>query len=48
MKSLEKPQENSKFTTSFLEEMKIVVELSVTDVTQIFYVENADSKTYLS
>ena len=48
MKSLEKPQENSKSTTSFLEKMKIVVELSVTDVTQIFYMENADSKTYLS
>ena len=48
MKSLEKPEENSKSTTSFLEKMKIVVKLSVTDVTQIFYVENADSKTYLS
>ena len=48
MKSLEKPEENSKSTTSFLEKMKIVVKLSVTVVTQIFYVENADSKTYLS
>ena len=48
MKSLEKPQENSKSTTSFLEKMTIIVELSVQHVTQIFYVENADSKTYLS